>query len=106
MRFNCFNRNRSCHIYQQMDPVTDTEKQTWFRYITVEPTIFFYMFAFQSTSVIEQQLFVTKACLVNHNLTAEICDNLSSYKDVQKEVQVCHACQVFISILIYINKIS
>ena len=63
---------------------------SWFGYITVEPTMFLYMFAFQLTSVVEQDLFVRKACLVNHNLTEEICDNLKNYTDTfYKEVQVC-----------------
>lgn len=50
----------------------------WFRYITVEPGMFLYMFAFQLTTVIEQELFVMKTCLSNLNFTHEICDNLSS----------------------------
>lgn len=75
-----------------MNPNINTEKRSWFQHITVEPTMFLYMFAFQITSVIEQQLFVRKACLVNHNLTEEICDHLANYKDIQKEVQVSH-CQ-------------
>lgn len=52
--------------------------------------MFFYMFAFQLTSVIEQELFVQKACRVNLNYSAEICDNLVNEKnaDISKEVQV------------------
>lgn len=63
--------------------------RSWFGYITVEPTMFLYMFAFQLTSVVEQDLFVRKACLVNHNFTEKICDNLKNYTDTYyKEVQV------------------
>lgn len=56
--------------------------------ITVEPTMFLYMFAFQLTSVLEQALFIQKACLANHNYTTEICDNLNEYKEIKVEVQV------------------
>ncbi|XP_055300087.1 proton-coupled folate transporter [Sitodiplosis mosellana] len=76
-----------------MNPTITVEQQpwcwSWFRYITVEPTMFLYMFAFQLTSVVEQDLFVKKACLVNHNFTEEICDNLKNYTDTfYKEVQI------------------
>lgn len=60
----------------------------WYQYITIEPTMFLYMFAFQLTSVIEQAFFVRRACMVNHNYPAHICDNLVNYTDIQKEVQV------------------
>lgn len=60
----------------------------WYQYISVEPTMFLYMFAFQLTSVIEQAFFVRRACMVNHNYSAHICDNLANYTDIQKEVQV------------------
>lgn len=62
----------------------------WNEYVTVEPTMFFYMFAFQLTSVIEQELFVQKACRVNLNHSAKICDHLSNQNntDISKEVQV------------------
>lgn len=78
-----------------MNPTVNTAQprqswfMSWFRCITVEPTMFLYMFAFQLTSVIEQELFVRKACLANHNFTEEICDNLKNYTDKHKEVQVC-----------------
>lgn len=72
--------------FQKMNPPIETK--TWFQYITVEPTMFLYMFAFQLTSVIEQAFFIQKACLVNHNFTAQICENLSNYTDINKEVQV------------------
>lgn len=63
--------------------------RSWLQLITVEPTMFLYMFAFQLTSVIEQDFFVKKACLSNHHLTKEICDNLKNYNETYKEVQVC-----------------
>lgn len=71
-----------------MDSIIIAERQKWYQYITVEPSMFLYMFAFMLTSVIEQQLFVQKACLSNHNFTKEICDDLANHKDIQKEVQV------------------
>lgn len=69
----------------------DTERQPryrFYRYITVEPTMFLYMFAFQLTSVIEQDLFVKKACLSNHHYSSDICNNLTAYDDIKKKVQV------------------
>ncbi|KAH8365802.1 hypothetical protein KR093_004455, partial [Drosophila rubida] len=45
--------------------------------ISVEPTMFLYMFAFMMTSVAEQDFFVQKACRVNRNFTADICENLN-----------------------------
>lgn len=60
----------------------------WYQQISVEPTMFLYMFAFQLTSVIEQAFFVRRACMVNHNYSAAICDNLSNFTDIQKEVKV------------------
>ncbi|XP_065159331.1 probable peptidoglycan muropeptide transporter SLC46 [Atheta coriaria] len=61
-----------------------------FSLITVEPTMILYMMAFMTTSVVEQALFVDKACRVNHNYTKEICDDIANpkYKDINKEVQV------------------
>lgn len=72
-----------------MEPIISTNRQSWHHYITVEPAMFLYMLAFQLTSVIEQQLFVRKACMINHNYTADICDNLKDHEDISKEVQVC-----------------
>lgn len=85
-----------------MNPTINVQQRpwflSWFRYVTVEPTMFLYMFAFQLTTVIEQDLFVKKACLANHNFTKEICDNLKNYTDISKEVQVCNiiVCVVFL----------
>lgn len=66
----------------------ETPHIPWYRQITVEPTMFLYMLAFQVTSVVEQAFFVHKACRVDHDLPAEICDNLSSNKTLQKQVQI------------------
>lgn len=57
--------------------------------------MFLYMFAFQLTSVIEQEFFVRRSCMVNHNYTAAICENLKNYPDIQKEVQVGCGGQCF-----------
>ncbi|XP_017043048.1 proton-coupled folate transporter [Drosophila ficusphila] len=45
--------------------------------ISVEPTMFLYMFAFMITSVVEQNFFLYKSCRVNNNFTEEICRNLN-----------------------------
>ncbi|XP_026833328.1 proton-coupled folate transporter isoform X1 [Drosophila erecta] len=45
--------------------------------ISVEPTMFLYMFAFMITSVVEQNFFIYKSCRVNRNFTEEICLNLN-----------------------------
>ncbi|XP_031621647.1 thymic stromal cotransporter homolog [Contarinia nasturtii] len=64
------------------------QQQPWYQCITVEPMMFLYMFAFVLTSVVEQELFVRKACLVNHGIQMEICNNLTNYIDLHKEVQI------------------
>lgn len=53
--------------------------------------MFLYMLAFMLTTVIEQELFVQKACLVNNNFTKEVCDNLKNetYNSSSIAVQVC-----------------
>ncbi|KAL5291161.1 SLC46A3 family protein [Megaselia abdita] len=63
----------------------------WYTNISVEPTMFLYMFAFMITSVVEQAFFVNKACLVNNNFTADICDNLNEYPEIKKQVQITTA---------------
>lgn len=71
------------------DKVSQYEKEErWYHKITVEPTMFLYMFSFMLTSVVEQAFFLYKACLVNHNLNATICDHLEDYKEIKKEVQI------------------
>ncbi|CAK1588674.1 unnamed protein product [Parnassius mnemosyne] len=50
--------------------------------------MFFYMLAFMITSVIEQTFYVFKACTINHGYSEEICHNISSYKEINNEVQV------------------
>ncbi|XP_055378625.1 proton-coupled folate transporter-like [Condylostylus longicornis] len=59
----------------------------WCKLITIEPTMFLYMFAIMFTSVVEQAFFVRKACLVNHNYTVEICDNIVHHEEVNIKVQ-------------------
>ncbi|XP_033222301.1 thymic stromal cotransporter homolog [Belonocnema kinseyi] len=58
------------------------------RLISVEPTMWFYMMAFMTTSVIEQAFFVHKACRVDHGLSKEICRNLTENKDLNTKVQI------------------
>lgn len=50
--------------------------------------MFLYQFAFQLTSVIEQELYISKACMVDHKLAKVICENLRNHTDIHKEVQV------------------
>ncbi|XP_013179411.1 PREDICTED: proton-coupled folate transporter [Papilio xuthus] len=66
----------------------DIPKKPWYKYITVEPLMFFYMLAFMITNVIEQTFYVFKACTVNHGYSEDICYNISNYKDIKTEVQV------------------
>lgn len=66
----------------------DTERQKWYQYITVEPIMFLYMFAFQLTSVIEQDFFVKKACRANLNYTDDICNNLNAHNTSKEAVHV------------------
>lgn len=67
---------------------SDIERKRWYSNISVEPTMFLYQFAFQLTSVIEQELYISKACMVDHKLAEEICENLRNRTDIHKEVQV------------------
>ncbi|CAH0703604.1 unnamed protein product [Spodoptera exigua] len=63
-------------------------KKPWYKYITVEPPMFLYMMAYMITNVIEQTFYVFQACTVNHGYSPEICYNISSYSDINKEVQL------------------
>lgn len=75
----------------------DTGKSTsaspYARLISVEPTMFFYMFAFMTTTVVEQDFFLQKACRVNNNFSAEICDHIkdSNNSEYKRQVQLTTA---------------
>ncbi|XP_072930552.1 lysosomal proton-coupled steroid conjugate and bile acid symporter SLC46A3 [Epargyreus clarus] len=71
------------------EDIYDVEKvrQPRYKYVTVEPSMFFYMMAFMVTTVFEQNFFVFRACTVNHGYSEEVCYNISSYVDINKEVQ-------------------
>ncbi|XP_021188002.3 probable peptidoglycan muropeptide transporter SLC46 [Helicoverpa armigera] len=71
-----------------MEDISMGQKQPWYKYITVEPPMFLYMMAYMITNVIEQTFYVYQACTVNHGYSPEICHNISSYDDVNKEVQL------------------
>lgn len=60
------------------------------RFISVEPTLYLYMLAFMTTSVLENAFFVDKACRVNHNFNSTVCNDIANkkYKDLLKEVQI------------------
>uniref|UniRef100_A0A1I8PBN0 Major facilitator superfamily (MFS) profile domain-containing protein n=1 Tax=Stomoxys calcitrans TaxID=35570 RepID=A0A1I8PBN0_STOCA len=60
----------------------------WYKEISVEPTMFLYMFAFMITSVVEQDFFLQKACRVNNNLSAEICDHIKDSENAEYKKQV------------------
>lgn len=60
----------------------------WYKKITVEPTMFLYMFAFMLTSVVEQAFYLHRACVTNHGYSEEICNNLDQNDTIKKEVQV------------------
>ncbi|XP_067005001.1 probable peptidoglycan muropeptide transporter SLC46 isoform X2 [Anabrus simplex] len=58
--------------------------------ITVEPLMFFYMFAFMLTSVVEQAFFVDKACRVNKGYPDAVCLDLhkKENEEMKKAVQI------------------
>ncbi|KAF7987222.1 hypothetical protein HCN44_010415 [Aphidius gifuensis] len=60
----------------------------YFKYITVEPTMWLYMMAFMSTTVIEQSLFIYKACRVDHGLSEEICRNKINDSNLNNKIQI------------------
>lgn len=64
------------------------KKKPWYKYITVEPPMFFYMMAFMLTNVIEQTFYVFQACTINHGYSEEICNNISHYEEINKEIQI------------------
>ncbi|XP_063546630.1 probable peptidoglycan muropeptide transporter SLC46 [Cydia strobilella] len=63
-------------------------RKPWYKYVTVEPTMFLYMMAYMITNVVEQTFYVFRACNVDHGYSEEICYNITSYKEINQEVQV------------------
>lgn len=63
----------------------------WIWLISVEPVLFLYMMAFMITSVVEQDFFLQKSCLVNHGHDEDICNDLKNVtnSDINNQVQVC-----------------
>ncbi|XP_066246601.1 probable peptidoglycan muropeptide transporter SLC46 [Euwallacea similis] len=59
-------------------------------YVTVEPTMAFYMMAFMITTVVEQSFFVYKACKVNHGYNETVCTHINEeqYENITKKVQI------------------
>ncbi|XP_071443127.1 proton-coupled folate transporter-like [Hetaerina americana] len=53
--------------------------------VTVEPVMFLYMFAFSVTQVVEQALFVDKACRIDFKISANICSHLQE-KQYEKQM--------------------
>ncbi|XP_055695671.1 solute carrier family 46 member 3 [Lutzomyia longipalpis] len=77
------------HQLEKTEDVPIAQRQEkWYNKITVEPTMFLYMMAFMVTSVIEQAFYLHKACIVDHNYPAEVCDDLEIHQDIKKEVQI------------------
>lgn len=66
----------------------ETKVKSFFQFVTVEPTVFLYTFACAITVVSEKDFVFEKACLVSHNLTEEICNNLSINDKWKNDVQV------------------
>ncbi|KAL0902365.1 hypothetical protein ABMA27_000255 [Loxostege sticticalis] len=63
-------------------------RKPWYKYISVEPTMFLYMMAFMITSVIEQTFYVFRACTVNHGYSEEICYDINKHSEINNEVQI------------------
>ena len=60
-----------------------------FKNITVEPIVFLYLLNGCTYTIVFQNLQIEKACKVNLNQTADICDNLNDpgNEEIQNEVQ-------------------
>ena len=67
------------------------KNKKWYQKISVEPTIFLYIFAFSLTSVIENVFYVYKSCTVNHKYSHEICMEIEKHDLIKTEVQVTTA---------------
>ena len=61
-----------------------------FKNITVEPIVFLYILTFSTYSIVFQNLQIEKACKVNLNQTADICDNLNDLVNEQIQNEVLH----------------
>ena len=62
----------------------------FYRSITLhhlEPVLLFFSVSQGLSLVITEDLYIEKTCMVNFNHSEEICSNLYSHKDIQKEVQ-------------------
>lgn len=61
-----------------------------FPVIGVEPVMFLYMAAFMTTTVVEEQFFVYKACSVNLGYPKNICHHINEliYKNYSTQVQI------------------
>lgn len=59
--------------------------------ITVEPTMFLFLFAFMLTNVVEQEFFFQTACRVNHNFSNQVCSNITKFPIQEKIVQLTTA---------------
>ena len=59
------------------------------RNISVEPIFILYMLTFSTYNIVLQNLMIEKACKVNLNQTASVCDNLQEPEnvDIQNDVQ-------------------
>ncbi|VVD02769.1 unnamed protein product [Leptidea sinapis] len=75
-------------VTQRSTPIFHTNGRPWYQLITVEPVMFLYMMAYMITSVPEQTFYLFRTCTVNHGYSEEICYNISSYDEINKEVQV------------------
>ncbi|KAL7012231.1 hypothetical protein ACKWTF_014704 [Chironomus riparius] len=78
---------------QELDKVLKeiNKNKKWYQKISVEPTIFLYIFAFSLTSVIENVFYVYKSCTVNHNYSHEICMEIEKHDEIKTAVQATTA---------------
>jgi len=74
-----------------VSPVVIQRRERWYQKISVEPTLFLYMFAFMTTSVVANVFFMYKACTVNHGHPHNICINIENHTEIKKEVQASTA---------------
>lgn len=87
---NNSNNNNNTGQRRNAEQINDDDEsdEKWYKKITVEPTMFLYMFAFMLTSVVEQAFYLNRACVTNHGYSEEICNNLDHNDTIKKEVQV------------------
>ena len=54
---------------------------------TIEPVIAIYYLIIALSGIVGEELYLKKACLVNFNNSAVVCDNIYAHKEIQVETQ-------------------